>query len=62
MVYSCVTATSWAQVFWRFQMDSHHTAVAQYGWRLDGDVTEDCTVNILDMIYVRNRLNETCSE
>ena len=22
MVYSCVTAASWAQVFWRFQMDS----------------------------------------
>ena len=43
-------------------MDSHHTAVAQYDWRLDGDLTGDCTVNILDMIYVRNRLNETCSE
>ena len=43
-------------------MDADHTALAQYDWRLSGDVTDDCKVNILDMIFVRNHLNTACSE
>ncbi|NQT18353.1 MAG: hypothetical protein HQ592_01520, partial [Planctomycetes bacterium] len=43
-------------------MDDGRTAVAQYDWRLPGDYNDDCTVNILDLIYVRNRLGTTCSE
>ena len=30
-----------------------------YGTQLDGDATDDCKVNILDLIYVRNRLNQS---
>lgn len=37
------------------------TVIAQYDWRLDGDTTGDCSVNILDLIYVRNRLGDKCS-
>ena len=29
---------------------------------VDGDVNGDCAVNILDLIYVRNRLNTRCSQ
>ncbi len=43
-------------------MDDGRTAVAQYDWRLPGDYNDDCTVNVLDLIYVRNRLQTTCSE
>lgn len=35
-------------------MDANHTAEARY--RLLGDVTGDCAVNVLDMINVRNHL------
>ena len=43
-------------------MDSDHTAVVGYDWRLPGDVTGDCIVNVLDMIFVRNRARTSCSE
>jgi len=43
-------------------MDSDQTAVAVYDWRLPGDVTGDCLVNVLDMIFVRNHARTACSE
>ena len=43
-------------------MDDGRTAVAQYDWRLPGDNNDDCTVNILDLLFVRNRLGTKCSE
>ena len=43
-------------------MDDRRTAVAQYDWRLPGDYNDDCIVNILDLLYVRNRLQTKCSE
>ena len=43
-------------------MDDGYTAVAQYGWRLRGDYNDDCIVNILDLLFVRNRLGAKCSE
>jgi len=43
-------------------MDDEHTVLAQYGWRLPGDFNDDCTVNVLDLLYVRNRLQTTCSD
>ncbi|HUW32873.1 MAG TPA: hypothetical protein VM223_14800, partial [Planctomycetota bacterium] len=43
-------------------MGDRHTVLAQYGWRLPGDYNDDCAVNILDVIYVRNRLQSKCSE
>jgi hypothetical protein len=48
----------------RVTMDGHRTVVARYryGQRLDGDVNWDCKVNVLDLIYVRNRLGGECSE
>ena len=30
-------------------------------WNIPGDVNGDCTVNILDMIFIRNKLNEDTS-
>ena len=117
MVYSCVTATPWAQVFWRFQMDSENArgcvtkrsryvvfallagvvmlagprpACAETTWLVDAvprprgqtslqmamdadhaaevlynlfaDPTGHCTVNILDLIAVRNQLQAKCGE
>ena len=38
-------------------MDADHTGIAIYDWRLDADTNDDCIVNVLDMLYVRNRLN-----
>jgi len=46
----------------QLRMDSAHTAVAVYDWRLPGDVTGDCMVNVLDMIFVRNHARTACSE
>ena len=43
-------------------MDTNHTAMAVYDWRLPGDVTGDCLVNVLDMIFVRNHARTACSE
>jgi len=43
-------------------MDDRRTAVAQYDWRLPGDYNDDCTVNVLDLLFVRNRLQTKCSE
>ena len=43
-------------------MDADQKATAQYDWRLPGDYNGDCTVKVLDLIYVRNRLGTTCSE
>jgi len=43
-------------------MDGDKAAVAQYDWRLPGDLTGDCTVTVLDMLFVRDHLNTTCSE
>lgn len=37
-------------------MDADHTALAVYD--LLGDVNGDCTVNILDLLFVRNRLQQ----
>ena len=37
-------------------MNANHTAVAAYN--LFGDVNGDCSVNILDLIFIRNRLNQ----
>ena len=39
-------------------MDDRRTAVAQYGWRLPGDYNDDCIVNILDLLFVRNHLEQ----
>ncbi|NQT19032.1 MAG: PD40 domain-containing protein [Planctomycetes bacterium] len=43
-------------------MDADRTLMAVYDWRPQGDVTGDCFVNVLDLLYVRNRLQTTCSE
>ena len=43
-------------------MDKDHAALAQYELPLPGDINDDCIVNVLDLIYVRNRLNTRCSE
>jgi len=43
-------------------MDTDHKATAVYDWRLPGDVNGDCTVNVLDMIFVRNHARTSCSE
>jgi len=43
-------------------LDANHTALAQYDWRLPGDVTGDCIVNVLDMIFVRNHARTSCPE
>jgi len=43
-------------------MDTDHKATAVYDWRLPGDVTGDCIVNVLDMIFVRNHARTACSE
>ena len=39
-----------------------HTVMALYDWRLPGDTNADCVVNLLDLLYVRNRLGTRCSE
>jgi len=43
-------------------VDADHTAMAVYDWRLTGDVNEDCSVNVLDLILVRNRLGTKCPQ
>jgi len=43
-------------------MEANHSALAQYDWRLPGDVTGDCEVNVLDMIFVRNHVRTSCPE
>jgi len=43
-------------------MGDGHTVLAQYDWRLPGDYDGNCKINVLDLIYVRNRLGTTCSE
>jgi len=38
-------------------MDSDHTALAlYYHWPITGDATGDCKVNILDMLFIRDKL------
>jgi len=43
-------------------MDADHTATAVYGYTIPADVNGDCTVNILDLIVVRNKLGTKCSQ
>jgi len=43
-------------------MDQDHTVLAQYSSALDGDANDDCVVNILDLIYVRNRMSSRCED
>ena len=47
-------------------MDSHKTVQVIFAPemppKLVGDTNDDCVLNILDMIYVRNHLNEGCSD
>ena len=43
-------------------MDRDHTVLAQYSSALYGDANDDCVVNILDLIYVRNRMNSRCED
>jgi len=31
------------------------------GWSIPGDATDDCRVNVLDLIHVRNRLGQSAS-
>lgn len=50
------------QVSIEVTMDADHAAVAQYDWRLAGDNNEDCVVNLLDLLFVRNRINNRCSQ
>jgi len=55
-------AQTYGQHELQLTMDSDQTAVAVYDWRLPGDVTGDCLVNVLDMIFVRNHARTACSE
>ena len=50
------------QVELQLIMDADHTVLAQYDWRLSGDVTDDCKVDILDMIFVRNNTGDQCED
>ena len=50
------------QVELQLTVGADQAALAQYDWRLPGDLTGDCKVDILDMIFVRNHLNTVCSE
>jgi len=43
-------------------VDRDCSAMAVYDWRLKGDVNEDCKVDVLDLIDVRNRLGQKCSQ
>jgi len=36
--------------------------VAQYDWRLPGDHNDACMDNVLDLLYLQNRLQAKCSE
>ncbi|NQT21021.1 MAG: hypothetical protein HQ592_15040, partial [Planctomycetes bacterium] len=50
-------AQAYGQTELQLTMDTDHIAMAIYDWRLDGDTNDDCTTNILDLIYIRNHLN-----
>jgi len=41
-------------------MGADHVALAQYEWGLPGDANNDCAVNVLDLIHVRNRIGDHC--
>jgi len=43
-------------------VEADHTALAVYDWRLTGDANDDCSVNVLDLIFVRNRLGTKCPQ
>ena len=43
-------------------MDAAHTAMAVYEWRLEGDNNGDDQVDLLDLIYVRDKLYTRCGE
>jgi len=55
-------AQTYGQEELQLTMDTDHKATAVYDWRLPGDVTGDCLVNVLDMIFVRNHARTACSE
>lgn len=50
------------QVTLQVKMDAPRVVVAQYDWRLPGDMNEDCQVNVLDLIQTRNKLGTKCSQ
>jgi len=43
-------------------MDADHTATAVYDYAPAGDIDGNCSVNVLDLILLRNRLGQTCSQ
>jgi len=45
----------------RLEMDSNKTAIAVYDPWPPGDLDGNCTVNVLDLIKVRNNLGKKCS-
>ena len=53
---------------WRYipvvslMMDADHTATAAYDYAPAGDIDGNCNVNVLDLILLRNRLGQTCSQ
>ena len=46
----------------QLNMDADRSATAVYGFSVLGDLNGDCKVNVLDLIYVRNRLGRGCSQ
>ena len=43
-------------------VEADHTVMAVYDWRLSGDANDDCVVNVLDLIYTRNRIGTRCPQ
>ena len=43
-------------------MDTDQTVMAVYDWRLEGDSNGDGQVNLLDIIYIRDRLHTRCQD
>lgn len=43
-------------------MDTDHTVMAVYDWRLPGDANRDDLVDLLDIIYIRGKLYTGCSD
>jgi len=43
-------------------MDADHTATTVYDYAPAGDIDGNCSVNVLDLILLRNRLGQTCSQ
>ena len=43
-------------------VDADHAVTAVYGFAMPGAVNGDCSVTVLDLILVRNRLGTKCSQ